>query len=199
MSDKIEGLMPDVRKAARSTAFDWPGTVEEGDLVSDLYIRLHGSPATVDKLLEMEPGQRVYRLKRMAKQIASQARTDLDHFSGNFNYSVNEVKKYLSAGGLDKKLDQFNTQIHDLREAFKVLQSTNENYANAIYQRYVLEVPPNPSTLNRALTKISDLMNRSFNSQGSDHFTGGRVTNRAALRVTENDYDGTWEEISDDN
>jgi hypothetical protein len=185
----------EVTKAAKAVAFQWPGIVEADDLEQDITLHLLDRPGSVEKLLrDFDDRQRLNAIIKIGHQIAAQERTDYDLFSGNFRYSVNEVKQiledrvlhnespelgsnwsvadYTSTGG--EFADTVNTKLAtetDLRRGMAHLRKVNSKYAEAIESRYLRdEVIPRDdraqkTLLSRALTSLTTQMNRSYKRQ----------------------------------
>jgi hypothetical protein len=185
----------EVTKAAKTVAFQWPGIVEADDLEQDITLHLLDRPGSVEKLLrDFDDRQRLNAIIKIGHQIAAQERTDYDLFSGNFRYSVNEVKQiledrvlhnespelgsnwsvtnYTSSGG--EFADTVNTKLAtetDLRRGMAHLRKVNSKYAEAIDSRYLRdEVIPRDdraqkTLLGRALTALTTQMNRSYKRQ----------------------------------
>lgn len=192
--EKLMGFMPEIRKAANTVAFKWPNVVESEDVAQDIFLLFMTRPNSVDKLEAMEPPKRYASLVRIGHQIAAGERNDNDVFSGNFSYSVEEVKSALNKGALSPQTGKFDPVAFDIRESLEALKVRNENYSNAIYQRYVLEVPAERNALNRGLEKLTSLMNRTRMDKDSDFANGGRyrtsVSNRSAVLDTQDGYEG---------
>jgi len=196
----VLSLEKEVHKAAKSVAHQWPGIVEADDLEQDIYLRLLESPGSVDKLLnEFDDRNRLNAIIQIGHQIAAQERTDYEVFSGNFRYSVNEVKRlledralhnenpelssnwsvaedFVSKGGEfeDTVLNKSSSE-NDLRRGMKRLRERNSKYAEVIDRRYLRdEVIPQEdraerTRLTRALTALTTEMNRSFKQQQRQH------------------------------
>jgi hypothetical protein len=188
-------LGPQVMKAAKAVARNWPGVIEDDDLEHDMLVRLLETPNSVEKIYEMENKSRVQALTWMGHQIAKGERTSFEHFSGNFRYSVNEVKKLLAGGMLrgmnpatgsswaaedyvatdgsfeDGLLNRYSTEL-DLVRAMVRLEDKNHEAARAIVLRYLVGRVPKGSkdemTLSRGLEYLTEEMNRSFKKQHAE-------------------------------
>lgn len=191
----LVGMIADIARAARIVAYKWPNTLEAEEFESEMLLRLSESPGSVEKLATWEPQKRLNALVRVGHQIAASERDDRDLFSGRFNYSVEEVKKLLSRQALDRELDRFDAATFDVRQAFEALRDTNKNYADAIYQRYVLEVTADKNALTRGLEKLTLLMNRGWATRTAEFHNGNRFrtrqSNEYGAAVVQNDYAGT--------
>ncbi len=203
MGTNVLLLENEVRKAAKSVAHQWPGIVEQDDLEQGIFLRLLDSPGSVDKLLnEFDDRNRLNAIIQIGHQIAAQERTDYEVFSGNFRYSVNEVKRlledralhndtpeldsnwsvaedFVSKGGdfSDTVLNKSSSET-DLRRGMKRLRERNSKYAEVIERRYLRDenIPESESgaraALTRALTALTTEMNRSFKQQGAARIDG---------------------------
>jgi len=165
--------MPVIRKAARSVAFQWPGVVEADDVQQEICLKILESPGTAKKLLVMEDDKLYRFVLGMGHQIASDARTDYDHFSGQFYYSVDDVKTLLSqmltpTGFSDARID--------LGLGVEKLADEYPRYYESIISRYMIgEVPKVNSEkiqLSRALTKLTDEMNRIHRTRVDEYDDG---------------------------
>jgi hypothetical protein len=192
-------LKVEVEKAAKTVAFKWPNVVSEEDMEQELYLFLLERPGVIEKLLaEFDDKNRLNAVVALGHQIASKERDDYEVFSGNFRYSVNEVKGLLEDRALhhespelgsnwsvsedfiqggefeDTVLNKLASET-DLRRGLKMLAAKNSNYAEIIQRRYLRdEVIPQSETgardrLTRALTALTTEMNRSFKQQQKDH------------------------------
>ncbi len=217
MGTNVLLLENEVRKAAKSVAHQWPGIVEQDDLEHDIFLRLLGSPGSVDKLLnEFDDRNRLNAIIQIGHQIAAQERTDYEVFSGNFRYSVNEVKRLLEDRALHNDTPELDSnwsvaedfvskgsefpdtvlnkssQETDLRRGMKRLRERNSKYAEVIERRYlrseVLEAGPERTQLHRALTALTTEMNRSFKQQKRQHLGPGsrKAMSNAAAYVKSN-------------
>lgn len=180
-------LQADIKKAARSVAFDWPGVVEAEDIEQDIWEHILVSPNTARDLLAMEPTPRYRTISKIGHRIASQERDDYDHFSGNFRYSVNEVKSLLSRGALaavhsvqsgwssdevvsrgGEFADTVNMMVSmetDLKRAMDKLKETTPQYHNILIRKYLrgeyLESGADKKRASLALGALTDNMNSS--------------------------------------
>lgn len=219
----IEDLQELIAKAARSVAFQWPGIVAEDDLVQDISLHLLERPNSVEKLYEMDEGVRLKWLKTIGHQIASKERTDYEYFSGNFRYSVSEVKSLLSSGmlqelgdvlksswsaeefiarssGFEDALLTKTSMETDLRRGLHGLASDNGTYYAVIHARYLRGEELGDSdrkSLSRALGKLTDLMNRSFKKQHAERPDGPgtrrAISNAHAYVISSQQYSGGFD------
>lgn len=161
----LDQLWSLVQKAGKSVAFQWPGVVEDDDVAQSIALRLLESPGSLEKIAGMDDRSRYRAIVGIGHQIASIERTDFDHFTGNFRYSVDEAKNVLKTGVLTDPVDGFGEAVLDLLEALEVLTEKTPRYADAVLSRYADNEMPSTSTesstLSRALTSLTNEMNRS--------------------------------------
>jgi hypothetical protein len=195
MCNRIGSMKHDVRKAARIVAYQWPTIVEAEDVEQEIYVRLLSSPASVDKLLDdFDAKNRVSALISMGHQIAAKERTDYEVFSGNFRYSVNEVKKLLTnrKNGIGK-----STTGADLEAGMERLRQKNNTYHELIQRRYVLGERiegSESSALSRALTALATHMNHYHKKQHAERSDGPgtrkAISSERARWISNNQYNG---------
>src|SRR5262245_39788515 len=89
----------DIQKVARRASNDWPGVIEEEDLVQEIYLHILEAPGTERDLAGMGDNARYQTLNKIAQRITSRERDNVDRFSGNFRYSVDEVRALLGSVG----------------------------------------------------------------------------------------------------
>ena len=191
-------LKVEVEKAAKTVAFKWPNVVSADDMEQELYLFLLERPNVIEKLLtEFDDKNRLNAIVQIGHQIASKEREDYEVFSGNFRYSVDEVRgiledralhdedpslgsnwsiaeDFISKGGEfeDAVLNKSSSEM-DLRRGFGRLLKQNPKYADIIRRRYLdsesFEEAVDRMRLMRALTALTTEMNRSFKQQQKDH------------------------------
>lgn len=187
MTEVLVDLDADIRRAAKLVAFQWPGVVEEHDMVQDIYLHLLERPNEVDKLRRMEDEKSRYNIiVKKGHRIANQERKDYSYFTGNYRYSVKEVRALLISGAL--RDDETSPPVHrptdeeyqptvagkskppvphavtDLRQGLELLGKRHIRYAEAIVRRYLYEEATETSlertVLSRALGALAEEMNR---------------------------------------
>ncbi|QHB41234.1 hypothetical protein SEA_CHUPACABRA_51 [Mycobacterium phage Chupacabra] len=189
----LNELLPVIKRAARSVAYQWPGVVEADDVEQSICVRLLESEGSVEKIRAMDQMATYRAIVGIGHQIASQERTDYAYYKGAYRYSVNEVKSLLSGGALKEHDEGVNAldyseekvstgktepttlipvQVTDLRAALKLLAERNELQATALVKRYRLDEFPEgdaaKSVLKRAHVALTDEMNR---VRRTDHVT----------------------------
>jgi hypothetical protein len=194
--NNISGLSKEIAKAAKTVAMQWPTVVEQDDLQQDIYTHLLERPNVIEKLLtEFDDKNRLNAIIDLGHQIAKQERIDYEVFSGNFRYSVNEVKKLLEKQTFkDASLSRTSTS-GDLLEGMRRLREATPQYAEAIEKRYVNGESPatdaDRKRSERALEALATEMNRSFKSTKHDDGPGSRkpVTATAAHYRSKSNWD----------
>lgn len=164
-----------IKIAARRASANWYGLLEPEEIESELWIEILESGATEGKLGASEPDLLIDLLVRMAERICIKERDNYEHYSGNYRYSVNEVRElaemFFTRSGEDLSVDFVDFEI-----GFDKLSDTNPNYAEAIYRRYALGEPqdtePGKSSLKRGHTKLTNLMNRNFKKREYEYENG---------------------------
>lgn len=190
----IDELIPDIKAASKTVAFKWPSVTTEDDMVGLITLRLLKTPASIDKLVEMEVDKRRSSLARVGHQIASGERDDYEVFSGKYLYSVDDVKKLLSAGAIDGSDDSFRVTGMDILNGMIALEKKNPGHSKAIVDRYANRIQPqgkNKMLLSRAIESLTVLMNRASMTKDYDFNNGGRHrNNRQAVNEGDLNYDG---------
>jgi hypothetical protein len=193
-------MSKEVHKAAKSVAFQWPGVVEADDLEQEIYLHLIERPNVIDTLLnDFDDKRRLSALIKLGHQIAAGERADYEVFSGNFKYSVDDVKrklKWASNKGAAKSIGNLSMD-NDLKAGMSRLEESNQGYAEAIRLRYEEGVIPSGADqdrLSHALTALTTQMNRSHKQQYVDSPDGPgtrKVMSRAAaIAHTNREYNG---------
>lgn len=155
----IEKLLPEIQQAAKKTARDWNGIISADDAEQEIVIRLL-EDAYAEKLLCFDQNARTETLEKIGRQIASDYRTDYDHFTGNFFYSTNDVREILERGALHEERVSTNTERLDLDEGMALLKRRNERYAKMLGRRYLAgEEVKERMVLSRAVDLLTDCMN----------------------------------------
>lgn len=208
MTSNIMELAEPIKKAAKTVAFQWPGVVDADDLEQDLLVHLMERDSTIEKLLaDFDNKQLLNAIIKIGHQIAAQERTDYEIFSGNFRYSVDEVRKILEDRALhneepslgsnwsisedfikggefeDAVLYKSSSEI-DLMRGMERLRKKNVKYAEIIERRYLKDASLTDGIdrkqLSRALTSLTTEMNRSFKEQQRDHEDGPGTRKRVS-------------------
>lgn len=186
-----------VKKVARNVSYHWPGVVEPDDLEQLIWLFILERPSTQRHLGGLDEHSRYRALSKIGHELASKERASYDVFSGNFRYSVDEVKYVLSKGVLIEDLTGWDEAVHDLMEGLEVLVTRSPQYVDAITSRYAdMEYPKGDAkvTLSRALTAVTDEMNKSNKRRHADE-PGMRkaVSNAAARAISSSQYEGVWD------
>jgi hypothetical protein len=194
-------LSKEVCKAAKSVAFEWPGVLEADDLEQEIYLYLIERPNDIEKLLnDFDDKQRLNAIKRIGHRIAAGERADYEVFSGNFKYSVDDVKrklKWASNNGATASIRNLSMD-NDLVNGMERLAEAHKPHVAAIRSRYFEGVIPtegkDKTLLSEALTALTTQMNRSHKQQFVDNPDGPgtrKVMSRAAaISHTNREYNG---------
>jgi hypothetical protein len=192
MNEALGALRPVIRRAARSVAYQWPNVAEADDIEQGINLRLLESPGSVEKIHEMEDAARYRAIVGIGHQLASIERDDYSHFSGNYTYSVDDVKSLLLKGALYEELPGFSSAMIDLDIGLREVTAKAPQYSDAIFRRYAAWISPTEKSeknaLSNALTALTDEMNRSNARRWAtrDDGPGSRtaVSNAAAKAAT---------------
>lgn len=192
--ENLDRILPDIKAVARSVAFKWPTITTAEDLVNDLALHFLEREGSLEKLAGMEVGERRASLTRVGHQICAAMRADFEVFSGQYRYSVDEVKQALSKGAL-KGQDSYNVQASDIIPALQELDKKNPEQAQVLARRYLqgvkIERGAEESLLRRAEDNLALLMNKSNVTEDYEYDNGGRYrNNRQAINQVDLDYDG---------
>lgn len=218
-------MQPVIVKVSKQVAANWPGVIEPEDLQQDMWVRLLETPKSVQFLYSQEPKAQTHSLAWIAHQIAKGERLDMEYFTGNFRYSVNEVRRLLAGGMLrglnpatgsswaaedyisqdgsfeDALLNRFSTEI-DLVRAMVELEAKNHEQARLIVLKYLVKQEMNEAQRKRlsdALAKLTALMNTSYKKQhaekGEGPGTRKRVSNARAAVISRNQYAGDTNDV----
>lgn len=195
MTHPIDQLAPDIKAAARTVAYKWPTITTEEDMAQELALHFLERDGSLQKLLSMEVGERRASLVRVGHQIAAAERDDFEVFSGQYRYSVEDVKRALAKGVLQGK-STFDVQAGDIVDAVEQLREKTPQYLNALVSRYVHGIIPDrkgkgKDTLNHAVEALTLLMNRGVLTEEYEYENGGRHrSSRDGLSQADLDYDG---------
>ena len=197
MNDRVLILKPEVVKAAKSVAYQWPGILDAEEAEQSLFLHLLERPGTIEKIIEMDKKARYRAVVGIGHQLAKKERTDYNYFKGSFKYCVDEVKGMLKAGALSGSSGRFSGDKMDLVEALEVLRERSPQYVNAIRERYVAGVVPsegaNQKRLSDAVSVLAAEMNQAHhrNHMQRDDGPGTRkaVSNEKARWLSKGNYD----------
>lgn len=192
----IEIVLPDLEKVAGQVARKWPQVTSQEDLYQDLVVHFLERPGSLEKLTEFASPDRQKIVNRVAHQIASGQRDDLEIFSGQFTYSVPEVRKLAEKGAALNRVANFDAASIDFQESLALLKKQNRDYWSVFVDRYVNDVQPERNSagakvLERAVESLTILMNRARATKQYEFTNGGTYrNNKAALQVSDTDYEG---------
>ncbi|AXC33867.1 DNA binding protein [Mycobacterium phage Tarynearal] len=184
-------LAPVIRRAAKSVAFQWPGIVEQEDVEQEIWARLLESESSLKKVLGMDEKAQYRAVVGIGHQIASQERTDYDHYKGSYTYAVEDVKNLLKRGVLTTKVDGFDAAVVDLMEGLEKLIVKTPQYVEAIISRYADEETPKSNAdklrLRNGLEALTKAMNQSARVQFATRDDGPGTRGQVS---TEDHYEG---------
>ena len=193
----LHDLEPEIRRAAKVVAFQWPGVVDADDVAQEIALRLLESPGSLEKVSEMNDKARYRAIIGIGHQIASQERTDYDYFKGSYNYAVGDLKDLLKMGILVDPPPNFRTEFIDMEDALHEMKERVPQYVEAIRARYEKGVVPTANAdqqrLKNALASLADSMNkvarRRFSERDDGVGTRKPVRREAARFLSKDGYD----------
>lgn len=199
--EDVDALMPVIKKAAQSVAWNWPGVIDADDAHQMIALRFLERPGSAAKVRAMPRDAQYRAVVGIGHQIASQEREDYNRFKGSYKWSVKEVKERLEDGVLVKPGKKETVFVTDLIDAMVALNKRSPQYVDSILSRYAdFEIPPRGSEqvkLSRALTGLTLEMNRAsrrnFAQRDAGPGTRAAISNAAARRISSQDYNGDYE------
>lgn len=181
----VMGMERDIERAARHLTMEWPEVVDSWeDMAMDIRTRLvAGNQAIKVSALESKPRRKT--LHKIGQQIASALRDDYEHFSGNFLYSTDDIRRILAGGILlqDEKTIR-NVQYRDVLTTYYQLNSDQQT----ILRRKFIDGDQLDNKqrmlLTRAVDKLTLTLNRKRRKESSEHNGPGSrkaITNARAI------------------
>lgn len=176
MKDLYTELGEPIQIAARRASGNWHGLLEPEEIESELWIEILDSDATKGKLENSDPDLLIDLLVRMAERICIKERDNYEHYSGNYRYSVNEIKE-IAKQYFVRSGEEIVEEFIDFEAGFARLEEDNPTYAEAIVRRYALgEMTTGKSAYSKAhqhgVTKLTNLMNRNFKQREYEYENG---------------------------
>ncbi|MFD1044360.1 hypothetical protein ACFQ1S_01505, partial [Kibdelosporangium lantanae] len=107
-------IYPDIEKAARTIALEWPNIIDRDDAVQEISLALLSDDYT-DKVIAMDEPSRRNVLMRIARHIAANYRSEYERHSGQYRYSSGEVRAILERGALIDGREAFDAGAADIR------------------------------------------------------------------------------------
>ncbi|QBJ04855.1 RNA polymerase sigma factor [Mycobacterium phage Elephantoon] len=197
----LMGLYPVITRASRSVAYQWPGVVDEDDAEQMIALQLWERPSSLLKVAAMESKAQYRAVVGIGHQLASQERTDYDHYKGSYKYSVGDVKDLLTRNVLTQDVEGFTDAVIDLMEGLGAMIVKTPQYVDAITSRYADgNIPKNTTekdALKNGLTALTNSMNasgrRRHNERDDGPGTRVVITNAQAQAISSHQYDGDFE------
>ncbi|AOZ62864.1 hypothetical protein SEA_PARTRIDGE_42 [Rhodococcus phage Partridge] len=125
--------------------------------------------------MDAKGDDRYGQLARLAHREAGRERADYDVFTGQFYYSVEEVKAIL--GRILTQPGEVTAESMDVMDGLEALSSKNSGHLDVILRRYVdgevLESSAERMRLSRALESLTDLVNTVHKRNSTDHRMNG--------------------------
>jgi len=198
--ESLGWMLSEIQRAARSVAYKWPQVTSAGDMANEIWLRLVESKGSVQTLAAMSPDERAACLVKIGHQIASGMRDDLDYFSGQFTYSVQEVRTLLEKDVLCYEVAGFSAATHDIWSA---LGRVSPRYRELLYRKYrdgetFTKNSAEERAVVRAVESLTRMMNRSRKTDEYEYHNGNRarssVSSGRARAIVDVDYYGEEQE-----
>ncbi|AQP30904.1 DNA binding protein [Rhodococcus phage Takoda] len=168
-------LKEQVVRASKNVSRLWSGIIESDDLEQRLWEHILQNPSTIGVLMEAKGDDRYGQIARLAHREASKERADYDVFTGQFHYSVDEVK--VTLGRILTQPGEVTAESMDVMDGLEALSRKNSGHLDVILRKYVDgETFPDSADrkmLGRALTNLTDLVNASHKRNMADHRMNG--------------------------
>lgn len=164
--DQLKWLVRDTREVARRVAYKWPGVATADDieqLILEFLMESRNS-SVLSRVINGSDEVKAITLSKVANQLASKERDNYDHFTGNYFYSVDEVKGLLRNGILTSDSEQMASAEAgiDLLEAFIAMTKRGSPYIDVILDHYTNGENISWHKISRALNALTKDMNRSY-------------------------------------
>ena len=166
--EQLKILLSTLKSVSRHTAHRWPKSITFDDIEQLVleFLMDHSKRNVLKEAVSEDKDRRWMVLRKLANQVASQERRDYEQFSGNFYYSVDEVKSLLEDGILTGDSDDHVEEGVDLLEAMITLQKRESPYVDVILDRFGnFDKSVHHVKVNRALTALTDMMNDSHKAR----------------------------------
>ncbi|AIG78427.1 Hypothetical protein AJAP_27920 [Amycolatopsis japonica] len=189
----LEEILPDIRRAAKRVGREWSAVTTAEDVEQEIVLHLL-TKDTAEKLADFDDAARGVTLYRIGTQIAAQERIDYDHFTGNYRYSTNDVRKILDLDALLKIRERTSAEEADLDEGMAMLRKRHARYAEVVVLRYRFKENVDRRVLHRAVDALAECMNSVHIGRRIAYVEGPgsrtAFTNDQAQRVSRGDYSG---------
>lgn len=166
----VMGMERDIERAARHLTMEWPEVVDSWeDMAMDIRTRLVADNQAI-KVSALEPKPKRKTLHKIGQQLASAMRDDYEHFSGNFLYSTEDIRRILSGRLLLQSEHSLrNVEYRDVLNTYYELDSGQQQI---LRRKYVDDEQLNElerKQLQRAVDKLTMLLNRKRRKQSAEH------------------------------
>lgn len=199
-NEALLAIHDDIKAAARHVALEWADVVEADDMEQEIAVRLLADNYATT-VYELGKWGRKKTLFKIGQQIASDQRVDYEHFSGQFQYSTEEVRDRLKKGALEEvgteetetaagdPAVEFVVDDVDVRAGFERLPEQHQ--ANILFWLKADRAPLTSTerkNITRAVDALTHILNREFRKSSGDHDGPGSrqaMTNAKANAITQ--------------
>ena len=216
--EQLEDWSNEIAKVSKKAETEWPNVLPAEDIAQEVYLHILESPKTLTDISDMDDVSRYRTLHKIAQRIVSKERNDYERFSGNFRFSVDEVKSLLEEAadpdaeiGSSWKTGDYtssgdgpsdptavaaldNIKVSHSRmllsEALKDLSRSNELQYSALINRFVFQqVPASKDSASRMLIdRALHSITTKMNHLHKRNHTGVGVRYNPLTKRNEDDY-----------
>lgn len=162
-----------VKREARSAESRWNKIIEADDIEQEIWLWLMERPGAQEYLSKGEPAQIASALQIRADTICSKNRLDYDHFTGNFHYTTNEVRKLLEKMFIEEHTIRTIDEDIDISMAMEDLEEESPQHFSVLYMKYAFGVEPDHTQKTvRAVDALTTLMNRKRSQRDLERIEG---------------------------
>ena len=179
-SEQLTLLYKEVKKAARYMSYRWPKTTTPDDIQQMIleFLMEERNVAALRMALSRSETERWTALRKVANQCAARERNDYDQFSCNYYYSVGEVWTYLRNDALIGGLPNGFTEVRmDIENGLNYMRARKSPYVDVLVDYYVHGKRVDQAAKQRAVTSLTDAMNKSHREKELVHYFGDEEVN----------------------
>lgn len=186
-------LTAPLNTVAREASNRWRGILEADEIKSEIWIQVLQSTANASDVLNAKEENLIKLLTTKANSICAKEASALSHFSGQYHYSVDEVKEM--ASDVLTKQGPATCQVIDFMDAVQLMITHHPGRADYILRRYadgeMFEGATDRKRLSRAVEKLTDLMNMNRRRVEAEYGQGPGT--RQKIPGSYDPYEGAWD------
>ena len=186
-------LTAPLNTVAREASNRWRGILEADEIKSEIWIECLQSGVTTAKITGSSEDELRVLLTFMANRVCAKEASALEHFSGQYHYTIDEVKEM--ASDVLTKQCTVTSQVIDFMDAVQLMITHHPGQADYILRRYadgeMFEGATDRKRLSRAVEKLTDLMNMNRRRVEAEYGQGPGT--RQKIPGGYDPYEGAWE------